>query len=115
MSGKEGDDAKTYQERQVAKAVAESGSGDESSAEEATMKPEDRYHRFVRCSDEDQCYIGYCPDLYVGGVCHGDGEEAAYAELCGIVGDEIAHRLAKGEALPQATVRATRDVDIAAA
>ena len=36
------------------------------------MKPEDRYHRFVRWSDEDQCYIGYCPDLYFGGTCHGD-------------------------------------------
>jgi hypothetical protein len=25
-------------------------------------KPEDRYHRFVRWSAEDQSYIGYCPD-----------------------------------------------------
>jgi predicted RNase H-like HicB family nuclease len=39
------------------------------------MKPEDRYHRFVHWSDEDQCYIGYCPDLYFGGVCHGELEE----------------------------------------
>ena len=37
------------------------------------MKPEDRYHRFVRWSDEDQCYIGYCPDLYLGGTCHEEG------------------------------------------
>jgi len=36
------------------------------------MKPEDRYHRFVRWSDNDQCIIGYCPDLYFGGVCHGE-------------------------------------------
>ena len=79
------------------------------------MKPEDNYHRFVRWSEEDQCYIGYCPDLYLGGVCHGDNEEATYAALCEIVRDEIAHRLGKGEALPPATVRATRDLDFAAA
>jgi hypothetical protein len=29
------------------------------------MKPEDQYHRFVRWSDEDSCYIGCCPDLYL--------------------------------------------------
>ena len=79
------------------------------------MKPEDRYHRFVRWSDEDQCYIGYCPDLYFGGVCHGDQEETAYAELRAIVRDETANRLTKGEELPAPTVRATRDLDSAAA
>ena len=79
------------------------------------MKPVDRYHRFVHWSDEDQCYIGYCPDLYYGGVCHGDQEESVYAELCTIVRDEIAHRLANNKDLPKPTVRATRDLDFAAA
>jgi hypothetical protein len=79
------------------------------------MKPEDRYHRFVRWSDEDQSYIGYCPDLDYGGACHGDQEEQVYADLCTIVRDEIAHRLAKGETLPEPAVRATRDLDFAAA
>jgi hypothetical protein len=49
------------------------------------MKPEDRYRRFVHWPDEDQCDIRYCPDLYFGGVCHGDQEEATYANLCTIV------------------------------
>ena len=79
------------------------------------MKPADRYHRFVRWSDEDQCYIGYCPDLYYGGCCHGDQEEKTYADLCAIVRDEIEHRLSKGEKLPTPSVRATRDLDFAAA
>ncbi len=79
------------------------------------MKPEDRYHRFVHWSDEDQCYIGYCPDWYSGGVCHGEDEESTYAELCQIVRDEIEHRLSKGESLPHAAVRATRDLDFVAA
>ena len=79
------------------------------------MKLEDQYHRFVRWSDEDQCYIGYCPDLYYGDCCHGDQEEQTYADLCAIVRDEIAHRLNKGETLPNPAVRATRDLDFAAA
>lgn len=33
------------------------------------MKPGDQYHRLVHWSEEDQSYIGYCPDLYFGGVC----------------------------------------------
>ncbi len=65
------------------------------------MKEADRYYRYVRWSDEDQAYIGYCPDLYVGGVCHGDSEEAVYGELCEIVRAEVAHRLQKGEPLPE--------------
>jgi hypothetical protein len=78
------------------------------------MKPEDRYHHFVRWSDDDQCYVGYCPDLYYGGVCHGDCDESVYAELCAIVREEIVHRLSKGEELPPATVRVTRDIEFAA-
>ncbi len=79
------------------------------------MKPADNYLRFVQWSDEDLCYIGYCPDLYFGGVCHGVNEVETYAELCGIIIDEIEHRTAKGEALPKPSVRPTRDLDFAAA
>ncbi len=56
------------------------------------MKAADQYHRFVRWSDDDRLCIGYCPDLYFGGVCHGENEEQVDAELCGIIRDEIAHR-----------------------
>ena len=78
------------------------------------MKDPDRYHRFVKWSDEDQVYIGYCPDLYFGGICHGSNEEQVYADLCGIVRDEVAHRLGQNEPLPPTTVRVTRDVDFIA-
>ena len=63
------------------------------------MKPERRYRRFVRWSEEDQCYIGYCPDLYDGGVCHGENEADIYAQLCGIISDETEHRCANMETL----------------
>jgi hypothetical protein len=78
------------------------------------MKEADRYHRFVHWSDEDNAYIGYCPDLYLGGVCHGESEELVYANLCEIVRDEIAHRLATGEALPAPSTRAMRELELAA-
>lgn len=79
------------------------------------MKVVDQYHRFVRWSDDDQLYIGYCPDLYFGGVCHGDNEEKVYGELCGVIRDEVIHRQEKGELLPQPVVRVTRDVEMVAA
>ncbi len=77
------------------------------------MKPEDRYQRFVRWSEEDQCYIGYCPVFTFSGVCHGDQEEGTYSELCAIVRDEVAHRLARGEPIPPPAVRASRDLEFA--
>ena len=76
------------------------------------MKPADQYHRFVRWSDDDQLYIGYCPDLYFGGVCHGANEEQVYAELCGIIRDEIEHRQQRGEALPEVLTKVTREVEL---
>ena len=54
----------------------------------------------MQWSEEDQCYIGYCHDLYFGGVCHGDDELVTYAALSGIIEDEVAHRLAAGGDLP---------------
>ncbi len=74
------------------------------------MHAADRYHRFVRWSDEDQAYIGFCPDLYFGGVCHGDAEEAVYSELCAIVRAEVDHRLGRAETLPEPRVRAMSEL-----
>ena len=74
------------------------------------MHAADRYHRFVRWSDEDHAYIGFCPDLYFGGVCHGPAEEAVYSELCSIVRAEVDHRLARGENLPDPRVRAMSEL-----
>lgn len=39
------------------------------------------YSKFVEWSDEDECFIGRCPELMLGGV-HGDNEAKVYAELC---------------------------------
>jgi hypothetical protein len=32
------------------------------------MKTEDQYLKFVRWNEEDNLYVGYCPDLFPWGV-----------------------------------------------
>ena len=66
------------------------------------MKPSERYVKIVEWSDEDQCYIGRCPDLFDGG-CHGDDEKEVYAELCDIVEETIELYQQDGKPLPVPT------------
>ena len=67
------------------------------------MKKEDQYLKFVRWSDEDNAYVGYCPDLFPwGGVCHGATEEKTYGELCALVREEIEELSQKGGEEPNA-------------
>jgi predicted HicB family RNase H-like nuclease len=51
-----------------------------------------RYAKFVEWSEEDQCFIGRCPEIMVGGV-HGSDEARVYAELCQAVEEmlELVH------------------------
>jgi len=45
------------------------------------MKPSSKnYVKIVEWSDEDECYVGRCPGLIVGGV-HGDDEAAVFKDL----------------------------------
>ncbi len=48
------------------------------------MKFSDRYLKIVEWSEEDECYVGRCPELMLGGV-HGMDEVAVYQELCEVV------------------------------
>jgi hypothetical protein len=65
----------------------------------------DRYFLYIHWSEADQLYIGYCPDLFVGGVCHGTNRLAAYAKLIDIVEGDLAHRAANGKPLPEPTTK----------
>jgi predicted RNase H-like HicB family nuclease len=47
-----------------------------------------RYVKIVEWSDEDQCFVGSCPGLFYAG-CHGDDEQAVFAELCELVEQAI--------------------------
>ncbi len=74
------------------------------------MKAEDQYLKFVRWENEDNLYVGYCPDLFPwGGVCHGSGEEETYAQLCELVREEVEELVKEGKSLPPSSTRPMRD------
>jgi predicted RNase H-like HicB family nuclease len=77
------------------------------------MKPKDQYLKFVRWSDEDQLYIGYCPDLFRGGVCHSKSEVEAYAELSEIVAEEVESHETSKEPLPEVVTHVAPELEFA--
>ena len=74
------------------------------------MKIADQYLRFVRWSDEDNHYVGYCPDLFpCGGVCHGLDEQETYAQLRALIDQEVSELVAAGKDLPLPATRPMRE------
>lgn len=74
------------------------------------MKAEDKYLKFVLWSDEDNLYVGYCPDLFPGGgVCHGGTEQEAYGQLCALVREEVEQLRQAGKELPASGTRPMRE------
>jgi predicted HicB family RNase H-like nuclease len=61
-----------------------------------------RYAKFVEWSAEDNCFIGRCPELMMGGV-HGRDEATVYAELCKAVEEMVALIHADGADWPAPT------------
>ena len=43
----------------------------------------------MQWSEGDRLFIGYCPDLFIGGVCHGVDEQNVYRGLSRLVAAEI--------------------------
>jgi predicted RNase H-like HicB family nuclease len=79
------------------------------------MKTQDRYLMFVRWSEEDQLYVGYCPDLFpAGGVCHGDTPQEAFDRLCEAVEDTVVTAESQSLPLPEPQTRPMREVEVAA-
>ena len=66
------------------------------------MKESARYVKVVEWPDEDGCYVGSCPGLFLGG-CHGADEREVFEELCVIVDEMIGLYHADGKSLPPAT------------
>ena len=62
-----------------------------------------KYIKIVEWSDEDECFIGYCPRI-IGPCAHGPDEVKVYRQLCEIVDEwiEIFHQ--DNEALPPPTI-----------
>lgn len=67
------------------------------------MKESARYAKVVEWSEVDQVYVGTVPGLFYGG-CHGDDEQAVFAELCEIAEENIAIYLERGIPLPPPTI-----------
>ena len=67
------------------------------------MKTIDAYHRWVEWSEEDEAYIGKCPDL-ISGI-HGDDPVQVYRDLANVVQEVIDHFEAAGRPLPPPRTR----------
>jgi len=77
------------------------------------MRTQDRFLTFVRWSEEDQSYVGYCPDLFpAGGVSHGATPVEAFATLCEIVEDTVSTAEKQGLPLPPAQTRPMREIEL---
>ena len=72
------------------------------------MKPSDRYLKWVEWSDEDQVYIGKCPDLITG--IHGDDPVQVFRELGEVVQEVIDHFQQSGRDLPRPRTRPMMEV-----
>ena len=65
------------------------------------------YLKFVQWSEADGLFVGYCPDLFIGGVCHGSDEQKVYRELSRLVADEIAESQQARRPLPKKSALVT--------
>ena len=62
-----------------------------------------KYIKIVEWSDEDECFIGYCPGV-IGPCCHGDNEIEVYQHLCEIVNELLADTQKANKPLPHPTI-----------
>lgn len=60
----------------------------------------DQYEKIVYWSDEDQCFIGICPEFFDGGV-HGDNPSAVFSELLEVVDEWVEIFEKDGKPLPE--------------
>ncbi len=72
------------------------------------MKSIDQYHKWVEWSEEDQIYIGKCPDLITG--IHGEDPVVLYRELCQVIEEIIDHFNTQGRTLPDPRIRPMQEV-----
>ena len=67
------------------------------------MKLSDRYHKWIEWSEEDNAYLGRCPDVITG--IHGDDPIVLYQELCEVVEEVLAELQASERDLPKLKTR----------
>lgn len=62
-------------------------------------KEADLYEKIVYWSDEDDCFIGMCPELTRGGI-HGDDAVAVFKEICEVAEEIVEIYKQDGTPLP---------------
>ena len=72
------------------------------------MRLGDRYHKWIEWSDDDESYLGRCPDVITG--IHGEDPVQLYADLCDIVDEVLIDLRESGRDLPRRVTRPTRGV-----
>ncbi len=72
------------------------------------MTKGDRYHKWIEWSEEEQVYIGKCPDLITG--IHGDDPVHLYSELLEVVDEVIEHFESEGRELPKPCIRPMNEI-----
>jgi predicted RNase H-like HicB family nuclease len=64
------------------------------------MSKGDKYVKLVEWSEEDDCFIGSCPELFYGG-CHGSDAKVVFSELCQIIEETVEIYERDGRPLPE--------------
>ena len=72
------------------------------------MKEIDRYHKWVEWSEDDQTYLGKCPDLITG--IHGEDPVQVYRDLCEVIEEVIHYFETTGKPLPESRTRPMMEV-----
>jgi hypothetical protein len=72
------------------------------------MKQQDRYHKWVEWCEEDQIYIGRCPDLITG--IHDSNPVTVFEELCQTIDEVIEHFESENLLLPPPRTRPMMEV-----
>lgn len=72
------------------------------------MKLSDRYHKWIEWSEEDNAYLGRCPDIITG--IHGDDPIVLYQELCEVVEEVLVELQASKRDLPKPKTRPMQEV-----
>jgi len=62
-----------------------------------------KYIKIVEWSEEDRCFVGYCPGI-IGRCCHGEDEVEVYRELCRIVAEWLEIARQESWELPAPTI-----------
>lgn len=72
-------------------------------------KETEKYHRWVAWSDDDQCYLGRCPDLFFGGV-HGNEPLEVARELQQVIDEWAVDFRETGAEFPPVRIKPAMEV-----